>query len=56
MRIACTGSIANDYLMTFPGRFHEQLVDDQLQRLSWLILIPLAILQIVVVAIAKVVA
>jgi adenosine kinase len=34
MRIACTGSIANDYLMTFPGRFHEQLVDDQLQRLS----------------------
>ena len=34
MRIACTGSIANDYLMTFPGRFHEQLVDDQLKRLS----------------------
>lgn len=34
MRIACTGSIANDYLMTFPGRFHEQLVDDQLERLS----------------------
>jgi adenosine kinase len=34
MRIACTGSIANDYLMTFPGRFHEQLVSDQLERLS----------------------
>ncbi len=34
MRIACTGSIANDYLMTFPGRFHEQLVGDQLERLS----------------------
>ncbi|MBW3606580.1 MAG: carbohydrate kinase family protein, partial [Actinobacteria bacterium] len=34
MRIACTGSIANDYLMTFPGRFHEQLVGDQLKRLS----------------------
>jgi adenosine kinase len=34
MRIACTGSIANDYLMTFPGRFHEQLVHDQLERLS----------------------
>jgi len=34
MRIACTGSIANDYLMTFPGRFHEQLVDGQLERLS----------------------
>ena len=34
MRIACTGSIATDYLMTFPGRFHEQLVGDQLERLS----------------------
>lgn len=34
MRIACTGSIATDYLMTFPGRFNEQLVDDQLERLS----------------------
>jgi adenosine kinase len=34
MRIAVTGSIANDYLMTFPGRFSEQLVGDQLERLS----------------------
>ncbi len=34
MRIACTGSIATDYLMTFPGRFDEQLVGDQLERLS----------------------
>lgn len=34
MRIACTGSIATDYLMTFPGRFHEQLVAEQLERLS----------------------
>jgi adenosine kinase len=34
MRIACTGSIANDYLMTFPGSFSEQLVDGQLERLS----------------------
>jgi adenosine kinase len=34
MRIAVTGSIANDYLMTFPGRFTEQLVGEQLDRLS----------------------
>ena len=29
-----TGSIATDYLMTFPGRFSEQLVADQLDRVS----------------------
>lgn len=34
MRIATTGSIANDYLMTFPGRFQEQIQSDQLERLS----------------------
>ncbi len=34
MRIAVTGSIATDYLMTFPGRFAEQLVADQLDRVS----------------------
>ena len=34
MRIAVTGSIATDYLMTFPGRFSEQLVADQLDRVS----------------------
>lgn len=34
MRIAATGSIATDYLMTFPGRFSEQLVADQLDRVS----------------------
>lgn len=34
MRIALTGSIATDHLMTFPGRFAEQLVGDQLERLS----------------------
>lgn len=34
MRIAVTGSIANDYLMTFPGRFAEQLIPDQLHRVS----------------------
>ena len=34
MRIAVTGSIATDYLMTFTGRFAEQLLPDQLDRLS----------------------
>ena len=34
MRIAVTGSIANDYLMTFPGRFADQLMPDQLDRIS----------------------
>ena len=34
MRIAVTGSIANDYLMSFPGRFADQLIPDQLHRLS----------------------
>ena len=34
MRIFVTGSIATDYLMTFPGRFTEQLVSDKLDSLS----------------------
>ncbi len=34
MRIAVTGSIATDYLMTFPGRFSEQLVADKLDNIS----------------------
>ena len=34
MRIAVTGSIATDHLMTFPGRFTEQLVADQLHTVS----------------------
>jgi adenosine kinase len=34
MRIAVTGSIANDYLMTFDGRFGDQLVPEQLHRVS----------------------
>ncbi|HVE63819.1 MAG TPA: carbohydrate kinase family protein [Mycobacteriales bacterium] len=34
MRIAVTGSIATDYLMTFSGRFADQLLPDQLHRLS----------------------
>jgi adenosine kinase len=34
MRIAVSGSIATDHLMTFPGRFAEQLLADQLAHLS----------------------
>ena len=34
MRIAVSGSIANDYLMHYPGRITEHLVAEQLQRLS----------------------
>ncbi|WP_462186315.1 MULTISPECIES: carbohydrate kinase family protein [unclassified Frankia] len=34
MRIAVTGSIASDHLMRFPGRFAEQLLADQLERVS----------------------
>lgn len=34
MRIAVTGSIATDHLMTFPGRFADSLVVDQLSKIS----------------------
>jgi adenosine kinase len=34
MRIAVTGSIATDHLMTFPGRFADQLLADKLDRIS----------------------
>ncbi|MGW1678082.1 carbohydrate kinase family protein [Saccharopolyspora sp. NPDC002376] len=34
MRIAVTGSIATDHLMTYPGRFAEQLVADRLEQVS----------------------
>ncbi|GAA3467921.1 carbohydrate kinase family protein [Nonomuraea roseola] len=34
MRIAVTGSIATDHLMTFPGSFGDQLIADQLDRVS----------------------
>lgn len=34
MRIAVTGSIATDHLMVFPGRFTDQLLPDQLARVS----------------------
>ncbi|MGH8890798.1 MAG: carbohydrate kinase family protein [Acidothermaceae bacterium] len=34
MRIAVTGSIATDHLMFFPGKFADQLMPDQLHRVS----------------------
>src|SRR5262245_38200533 len=34
MRVAVTGSIATDHLMHFPGRFSEQLLADQLHKVS----------------------
>ncbi|GGJ84891.1 adenosine kinase [Pilimelia anulata] len=34
MKIAATGSIATDHLMHFPGRFAEQLIADQLDKVS----------------------
>ncbi|GAA4237524.1 adenosine kinase [Streptosporangium album] len=34
MRIAVTGSIATDHLMTFPGSFRDQLIAEQLDRVS----------------------
>jgi adenosine kinase len=34
MRIAVTGSIATDNLMTFPGRFTEQFLVDKLDKIS----------------------
>jgi adenosine kinase len=34
VRIAVTGSIATDHLMTFPGRFADSLVVDQLDKIA----------------------
>ncbi len=34
MQIVCTGSIAFDYLMTFPGYFKEHLLPERLERVS----------------------
>ncbi len=34
MPVAVSGSIATDHLMHFPGRFAEQLVAEQLHRIS----------------------
>lgn len=34
MKIVLTGSVAYDYLMTFPGRFRDHILLDKLERLS----------------------
>ncbi len=34
VRIAVTGSIATDHLMTFPGKFSEQLMAEHLEKVS----------------------
>lgn len=34
MRIAVSGSIANDYLMSFPGKIRDHIVAEQLERVS----------------------
>ncbi len=34
MRIAITGSIATDHLMTFPGKFVDQLMPDKLDKIA----------------------
>src|ERR1700760_1224087 len=34
MKIAVTGSIASDHLMHFPGKFADQLIADQLHKVS----------------------
>ncbi|MER7166021.1 carbohydrate kinase family protein [Micromonospora sp. NPDC000207] len=34
MKIAVTGSIATDHLMSFPGRFADQFIADQLDKVS----------------------
>jgi adenosine kinase len=34
LQIAVTGSIATDHLMVFPGRFTDQLIGDQLDKVS----------------------
>lgn len=34
MKVVLTGSIANDYLMTFPGKFRDYILVDQLDRIS----------------------
>lgn len=34
MRFAVSGSIADDYLLTFPGKFADMILADQIERLS----------------------
>ena len=35
MKIVVTGSIAYDYLMSFPGKFSDHLLPDQLDKISF---------------------
>lgn len=39
MSIVVTGSVAYDYLMSFPGRFSEHIIPDQIQHISLSILV-----------------
>ena len=39
MRVAVTGSIATDHLMTFPGRYSEVILPDQLANISISVLV-----------------
>jgi adenosine kinase len=34
MSIICTGSIAYDYLMSFPGHFKDHIIPDKLDSIS----------------------
>ena len=34
MRVGITGSVATDHLMTFPGKFNDSLMADQLHNVS----------------------
>ena len=34
MNIVCTGSVAYDYLMSFPGHFKDHILADRLDRIS----------------------
>ncbi len=34
MDILLSGSVAYDYLMTFPGHFHEQILPERLKNIS----------------------
>jgi adenosine kinase len=45
MNLVLTGSIAFDYLMTFPGRFQDHILPDQLDRLSLSFLVDHMVIQ-----------
>ena len=34
MKIVCTGSVAYDYLMSFPGYFKDHILPDRLESIS----------------------